>query len=274
MNNTSIAIAGARYPAPVAEFIEQLYGPGAWAPEHVVVEELRTWSPAQLADSVMAGWGRWFRSGGLRGLKAFQSTECLPLRCETGAAGPGQVADWPSPSLIGICSESSEAGRTLGEALSQALGGSASDGLLSPVKSFTRALVQTRRPPREAATEVLSPLENAMAQTWGHETIHPRLWVGAAIQRNLGQTKLILHDVRTNQEAEAIRARSGVVVHVVSAESKLGLTGSPAFEHEDLVVHGDGADPDGLRTEAYQLAGTLFRGEYEALLASRMGARG
>lgn len=95
-------------------------------------------------------------------------------------------------------------------------------------------------------------LMQSMGTEWGRNLVHPELWLLLAEQNLefLGQTHdtatgFVISDLRFENEADFVRKRGGIVVHVLRpdatevnphvSESGIGI------QDNDLVLHNDGA---------------------------------
>lgn len=117
-----------------------------------------------------------------------------------------------------------------------------------------------------------SPREllQTLGTEWGRGLVHGDLWLLLAEQNlhNLasmlpGATGAVISDVRFENEAEFIRQRGGVVIHiqrpdapdVAAHSSEAGI----AIHDNDLVIHNDGELADFLRDVEYALANIARR---------------
>lgn len=98
-------------------------------------------------------------------------------------------------------------------------------------------------------------LMQSLGTDWGRDQVHPDLWLLLAEQNLefLGQTNenatgFVISDLRFENEAEFIRQRGGMVIHVLrpdAAEVNPHLSEAGVSIHDnDLVLHNDGALDD------------------------------
>ncbi|SEQ10673.1 hypothetical protein SAMN04244573_01033 [Azotobacter beijerinckii] len=104
-----------------------------------------------------------------------------------------------------------------------------------------------------------SPREllQTLGTEWGRHLVHPELWLRIARQ-NLGNLAdchpqapgIVISDVRYEDEAEFVRQRGGVLVHILRPDAPPIRTHATetgiAIGDNDLVIHND-SDPDGFR---------------------------
>lgn len=98
-------------------------------------------------------------------------------------------------------------------------------------------------------------LMQSLGTEWGRNLVHPELWLLLAEQNLefLGQihdtaTGFVISDLRFENEADFIRKRGGIVIHVLRPDatevnphvSESGI----AIQDNDLVLHNDGALDD------------------------------
>lgn len=98
-------------------------------------------------------------------------------------------------------------------------------------------------------------LMQSMGTDWGRHQVHPELWLLLA-EKNLeflGQTNdnargFVISDLRFENEADFVRKRGGMVIHVLRPDatevnphaSEAGIS----IQDNDLVLHNDGAIED------------------------------
>lgn len=98
-------------------------------------------------------------------------------------------------------------------------------------------------------------LMQSMGTEWGRHQVHPELWTLLAEQNLefLGQTNdnasgFVISDLRFENEADFVRKRGGIVIHVLRSDadevnphiSESGI----GIQDNDLVLHNDGALED------------------------------
>jgi hypothetical protein len=98
-------------------------------------------------------------------------------------------------------------------------------------------------------------LMQSLGTEWGRNLVHPELWLLLAEQNLefLGQihdtaTGFVISDLRFENEADFVRKRGGIVIHVLRPDatevnphvSESGI----AIQDNDLVLHNDGALDD------------------------------
>lgn len=98
-------------------------------------------------------------------------------------------------------------------------------------------------------------LMQSLGTEWGRNLVHPELWLLLAEQNleHLGQihdtaTGFVISDLRFENEADFVRKRGGIVIHVLRPDatevnphvSESGI----AIQDNDLVLHNDGALDD------------------------------
>lgn len=98
-------------------------------------------------------------------------------------------------------------------------------------------------------------LMQSMGTDWGRHQVHPELWLLLAEQNLefLGQTNdnargFVISDLRFENEADFVRKRGGIVIHLLRADAAevnphISETGI-GIQDNDLVLHNDGAIED------------------------------
>jgi hypothetical protein len=98
-------------------------------------------------------------------------------------------------------------------------------------------------------------LMQSMGTEWGRNQVHPELWLLLAEQNLefLGQTNdnatgFVISDLRFENEADFVRKRGGIVVHLLRPDAAevsphISETGI-GLQDNDLVLHNDGAIED------------------------------
>lgn len=122
------------------------------------------------------------------------------------------------------------------------------DSFAAPMKRFVQDIVghELRDEDKEAPMEWLDGMTpRRMWQTlgteWGRMMVHPDLWVRSMMRR--APPMCVISDVRFENEAAAIRAAGGVIVHIyrrpMMSDGHVSEAGVK-FRDGDFIVHNTG----------------------------------
>lgn len=122
------------------------------------------------------------------------------------------------------------------------------DSFAAPMRRFVNDILgcELRDEDKESQIDWLDGMTpRKMLQTlgteWGRQMIHPDLWVRALMRR--APPMCVISDVRFENEAAAIRATGGVIVHIyrrpMMSDSHVSEAGVK-FRDGDFIVHNTG----------------------------------
>lgn len=124
--------------------------------------------------------------------------------------------------LIGIAAPAQSGKSTVAAYLKRTLGYT-EDSFAAPIRAFVAGLLGTTVPGLEPIKEQPVPwigksprqLMQTLGTEWGRELITPDLWLSACMQRVArSDGRVVISDVRFENEAAAVRAAGGVILHL------------------------------------------------------------
>jgi hypothetical protein len=93
---------------------------------------------------------------------------------------------------------------------------------------------------------------------WGRDLIHPDLWVDTEMEAKADVPKLLFDDVRHPNEADAIRARGGVLAHLTGRGGDSTGHSSEGFVPEGAAIISNTGSVEHLRGELLAVTGKTF----------------
>ena len=128
----------------------------------------------------------------------------------------------PRQFVIGLTGRARCGKNAASTLLHQAIPGALEDSFAAPIREMACRILGITLEKLEEVKDQVSPAlgvtPRRMMQTlgteWGRDIIHRDLWVLSLFERNQGVDVLIVPDVRFENEAAAIRACGGLIIHM------------------------------------------------------------